>query len=281
MSVSVRPMAAEDLPFGMRLKEQAGWNQLDADWQRARDLEPDGCFVAEVDGVPAGTVTSCRFGEVAWIAMMLVDPAYRRRGVGRTLMVRALETLQRWGVRSVRLDATPLGRPLYESLGFQAETTFVRHQGILPPALERSGALPHVPVADVIEAVTALDRAVTGADRGALLRMLARQNPDSFRVARKHGKVVGFLLARPGAKARQIGPCIADDESGARLLEEVRTQYVGEAVMLDIPEGQARAAQVVTSWGFTRARELLRMGLGPRVVEDLERLWASAGAEKG
>lgn len=279
--MSVRPMTAEDRPFGMRLKEEAGWNQLDADWQRALDLQPDGCFVAEVDGVPAGTVTSCRFGAVAWIAMMLVAPAYRRRGVGRTLMVRALETLERWGVRSVRLDATPLGRPLYESLGFQAETTFVRHQGILPAALDRPGDLPHVPVADVIEAIAALDRSVTGADRGALLRVLARQNPGSFRVARKYGEVVGFLLSRPGAKARQIGPCIADDEAGALLLEEARRQYGGEAVMLDIPQGHARAERLVASWGLAPARELLRMGLGPRVVEDLDRLWASAGAEKG
>lgn len=274
-------MTVEDLPFGMRLKDQAGWNQLDADWRRALELQPDGCFVAEVDGVPVGTVTSCRFGAVAWIAMMLVDPAYRRRGVGRALMVRALETLERMGVHSVRLDATPLGRPLYESLGFQAETTFVRHQGVLPAAVAPSDALPHVPVADVIEAISALDRSVTGADRGTLLRVLARQNPDSFRVARKHGEVVGFLLSRPGTKARQIGPCIADDEAGVQLLEEARRQYVGETVILDIPQGHTRAERLVASWGLAPARELLRMGLGPRVVEDLERLWASAGPEKG
>jgi len=64
----------------MRLKEQVGWNQLEADWRRLLELQPDGCFFAELGGVPLGTVTTCRFGAVAWIAMMLVDEAYRRQG---------------------------------------------------------------------------------------------------------------------------------------------------------------------------------------------------------
>src|SRR5215216_3234927 len=121
-------MTAADVASGLRLKEQAGWNQLEADWRRLLDLQPDGCFVAEVDGAVVGTVTTCRFGPVGWVAMMLVDEALRGRGIGRALMVRALEDLDAHGVRSVRLDATPLGRPLYESLGFVAEATFARFQ---------------------------------------------------------------------------------------------------------------------------------------------------------
>ena len=66
-------MTTLDIPLGMRLKQQAGWNQLAADWSRLIDMQPDGCFVAECDGTPVGTVATCVFGDVAWIAMMLVD----------------------------------------------------------------------------------------------------------------------------------------------------------------------------------------------------------------
>src|SRR5258705_12655293 len=114
-------MTVADIPVGMRLKDQAGWNQLEADWRRLLDLQPDGCFVAELGGSPVGTVTTCRFGPVAWIAMMLVDVRFRRCGIGRALMSHALEDLDAHGVCTVRLDATPLGRPLYETLGFVAE----------------------------------------------------------------------------------------------------------------------------------------------------------------
>src|SRR5439155_20889733 len=116
--IRVRRMTAPDVSLGMRLKEQAGWNQTEADWRRCLDLEPDGCFVAEFDAVAVGTTTTCIFGTVAWIAMVLVDSAMRGRGVGKALMNRALEYLDASGVRSVRLDATPLGQPLYEKLGF-------------------------------------------------------------------------------------------------------------------------------------------------------------------
>src|SRR5215470_13964397 len=103
-------MTVDDIPLGMRLKEQAGWNQTEADWRRFLDLEPEGCFVAELDSVPAGTTLTCTFGPVAWIAMVLVDAALRGRGIGKALMVHALDFLDRRGVRTVRLDATPLGQ---------------------------------------------------------------------------------------------------------------------------------------------------------------------------
>src|SRR3981081_3729230 len=104
-------MTVADIPTGMQLQEHAGWNQLEADWRRLLDLQPDGCFLAELDGAPVGTVTTCRFGPVVWGAMMLVEERFRGRGIGRSLMVHALNDLDARGVRSVRLDATPLGRP--------------------------------------------------------------------------------------------------------------------------------------------------------------------------
>ena len=71
--LQIRPMTLSDVPLGMRLKAQAAWNQLEGDWRRFLDLQPDGAFVAELDGTPAGTVTTCIFGPVAWVAMMLVE----------------------------------------------------------------------------------------------------------------------------------------------------------------------------------------------------------------
>ena len=76
----IRIMNAADIPLGMRLKEQASWNQTEADWQRYLELQPDGCFVASLDGEAVATLTTCVFGPVAWIAMVLVDLRSRRRG---------------------------------------------------------------------------------------------------------------------------------------------------------------------------------------------------------
>jgi GNAT superfamily N-acetyltransferase len=273
-------MTDDDVPMGMRLKHQAGWNQLEADWRRLLALQPDGGFVAELAGAAVGTVVTSRFGPVAWVAMMLVEQHVRGRGIGRALMVHALNDLDSRGIQSVRLDATPLGRPLYESLGFVVETVFTRFQGIVSPA-EQAPNPTSVHFHDVLERVCSLDRDVTGTDRGQLLRRLVEEHPRSLQVVANEDGVTGFLMARPGSQARQIGPCIADGETGPRLFAEAHERYAGESVFIDIPDGNAPAVDAATAMGLTPGRLLTRMGRGPRVVEDLTRLWASAGPEKG
>jgi len=273
-------MTVADLPLGMRLKGEAGWNQLEADWRRLLELQPDGCFVAELDGTPHGTVTTCRFGPVAWVAMMLVEAEFRGRGIGRALMVRALEDLDARGARSVRLDATPLGRPIYESLGFVAEADFSRFQGVLAQADVRPD-LPTVQSPEVWNGLAALDRAVTGTDRERLLRRLAAECPESLRVVVGERGVEGYILARPGSTARQIGPCIATAEAGPRLLADALGRYAGEMVYIDFPDDHAPAAALVEGSGLAPGRHLVRMGRGERVAERRDLLWASAGPEKG
>ena len=224
----IRGMTVADIPLGMRLKEQAGWNQVEGDWRRLLDLQPDGCFVAELDGIPAGTVTTCRFGLVAWVAMMLVDKSFRSHGIGRALMSRALDDLDSAGIRTIRLDATPLGRPLYESLDFVAEATFARYARSPPASRWAAEARRNAELPRWLKALTALDRQVTGTDRGRLLLRLADEYPDSLRVAIEAGEIAGFLLARPGSKARRIGPCIASERAGPLLLDDARRMYAGE-----------------------------------------------------
>jgi hypothetical protein len=180
----------------------------------------------------------------------------------------------------VRLDATPLGRPLYESLGFVLETTFTRFEGILAPAEEAPG-VPSIPDDAVFQRVCDFDRAVTGTDRARLLRRLAREHPQALAIVSDGAEVAGFLMSRPGARARQLGPCIAHPDSGPFLFAEARRRNPGAAVFIDIPEANVAAVRQAAALGLTAGRYLARMGRGSRIVEDLDRLWASAGPEKG
>ena len=134
MSTTIRTMTIADLPQGMRLTALAGWNQTPADWHRFLKLQPDGCFVAVMDGQCVGTATAFIFESVAWIAMVLVDPNYRKHGLGTALMNQALTFT---GQRTVRLDATALGQPLYAKLGFVGEYELTRYAGVLADAVRR------------------------------------------------------------------------------------------------------------------------------------------------
>lgn len=281
--IPIRRLTAADLPLGMRLKEQAGWNQIEADWQRMLSLEPDGCFVAEREGIPVGTVTTTRFGLVAWVAMMLVDVRYRGQGIGRALMEWALGYLDQQGVVSVRLDATPLGQPLYEKLGFVADYQLDRFAGIPTPPVSSSTSELSVCSGEPsdFESILALDYAVTGTDRCTFLQQLFREFPERLRVLRK-GPLLGYSISRPGALAWYIGPCLAQQvEVGEALLADAWQRFAGLSVFVDIPCKHERAVACALASGLKPCRSLLRMTRGTRVEEDFTQLWASSGPELG
>lgn len=53
-----------------------------------------------------------------YILNVFVEPAYRRRGLARSLVKLCLAEARRRNIRVVTLHASDEGRPLYESLGF-------------------------------------------------------------------------------------------------------------------------------------------------------------------
>jgi GNAT superfamily N-acetyltransferase len=283
--VQFRIMTVQDMPLGMRLKEQAGWNQTESDWRRCLELQPDGCFVAERDGVAVGTVTTCIFGSVAWIAMVLVDVAVRGQGIGRALLDRALAFLDERGIPSVRLDATPLGRPLYEKRGFVEEYTLTRYEGTSLAPTTAVNAPTKIAVCAVrsehLEHVVQLDRQTTGTDREALLRRLFAECPDEWRMARRGEEVLGYAASRAGSRARQIGPCLATEEAGPMLLGDAWKRHAGARVLVDVPVDNLAAVAAVGAAGLVPQRPLYRMYHGPRPQEHIEQLWASFGPEKG
>jgi GNAT superfamily N-acetyltransferase len=118
-------MQARDIPTGVELGRIAGWNQLEGDWKLYLDLAPEGCFAAEYGGRVVGTVTTGIFGDgIGWIAMMLIHPSMRRRGIGTLLFRRALDRLGTG--RDMVLIATADGRDLYAKHGFIPVESYIR-----------------------------------------------------------------------------------------------------------------------------------------------------------
>jgi GNAT superfamily N-acetyltransferase len=308
MTIAIRTMTVDDVPLGMALKDLAGWNQTQADWLRFLAMEPDGCFVAHWDGRPVATTVTTVFEDVGWIAMVLVEKAVRGRGIGTRLVQHALGHLERRPVRTVRLDATPLGRPVYEGLGFVPEYEVARWEGVAPGAApEKMGTgtsldtdltrFSHVgsepvpilsgprvrPVtADELDAVAELDRRVTGTNRRRLIEQLYRQQPEAMRGERADGQLAGYATLRLGTRAVQIGPAVAvTPEVGTALAEAALRLCVGRPVYIDIPPENTVATSWARSKGFDVQRHWMRMRRGKPVQDHPARIWASSGPENG
>jgi GNAT superfamily N-acetyltransferase len=262
----LRTMAKHDIPSGLRLKELAGWNQTAADWNRFLDASPQGCFVAEVDGKVCGTATTISFeNKFAWIGMVLVDPEYRSRGIGTKLLERTIEYLDHQTMPTMKLDATPQGKPLYEKLGFVTEYGIERWVLKRSPNAGARTADPNRAVLSTaqLQSILAKDREVFGADRSSLLLSLREESPDFGMGAWDDGKLCGYTFGRRGSFADHLGPWMAETSATAReLLDEFLARSSRETLIVDCLTGNPAALELLRTAGFSYARTLTRMYRG-------------------
>ncbi len=265
--LTIRVMRTEDVAFADSIRALAGWNQTLADWQRFLTCEPGGCFVAEIDGAPAGTATCTCYGtELGWIGMLLVHPDRRRRGIGSALMRHCLAYLENRGVACIKLDATPLGQPLYEQLGFVPELSLTRWEAqplraVTVPARDGTALCS---TADW-EEVLALDERAFGWPRREMLSAVARQCCQVIVCRAAPGSGFGYGMLRKGSRAYYLGPVAADEFTMAshivlRLLSHVPPEK--EAVFWDVLDQNEPATALAQSLGFTPQRHLVRMFRG-------------------
>ncbi len=281
-SVIVRRMQPTDIDAALALTRPQNWNQIVTDWERFLGLEPEGCFVAVLDGRVVATTTTERFGPVGWIGMVTTDPQHRSLGIGRRLMHAAISHLRGAGARTVKLDATPMGKPLYERLGFRPEYSLQRVVGQGRP-LEADGVSPYRGETDLLEEILAIDRAAYGTNRGEMLRRLAEGWPEVAAVHRTSGQVDGFVLGRHGHFYEHLAPLVALNAQAAEgLLRWGITAAGHRKVAFDHPLPNQAAAAVAVRYGFEPAREFTRMHLGQEPYLDRPGfIFGTSGAEKG
>ncbi len=264
-ALNIRVMTAEDLPFAASLSELAGWNQTPADWQRFVKCDPEGCFIAEWNGARAGTATTTCYGtDLAWIGMVLVLPECRRHGIGKALLNRCIEQLQRRGIRSIKLDATPLGKKLYDTLGFRDEWTLTRWEtpGLTVPFPgQRNGRVATWSEAG-LKRIAEIDQQAFGVSRQRMLGLTADQSKLWFH-AGEDGMLDGHALLRPGLRANYLGPVVATSpEAGEELIRLAISKTANQPIYWDIPDHNASAVALARRLGFSSQRQLTRMYLG-------------------
>ena len=253
----IQPLTIEDIPAAMQLVEAAGWNQVPADWQRVIEYQPWGCFKAAVEDRLVGTVTSTSYGdELAWIGMMLVDPDWRRQGLGRALMQQAIRALQSAHMQTIKLDATPAGRPLYEQLGFVAQFDFQRWR-------RGDQAMTSSPLSSMPERIgdyDQLDLAAFGVNRQLWLSRLAA---DSL----VHCQAAGFGMLRRGRIADYLGPIVSDSADAAFDIIAKLVANSSSTLFWDIPRQDEALYALARKLGFEPVRVLTRMVLGSDSID--------------
>ncbi len=282
-SIALLDLKAEHISLGMQLKEWANWNQVKADWQLLLEMSMGGTFVATFDGRPVGTVVTVPYEEAFnWIGMVLVNPAFRGKGIGTRLLQVALDYAAPIG--PVLLDATAMGQPLYTSLGFQSIGEIARLELSLPVSIPTSVNLLIRPMRhnDLIH-LMAYDQHKAKFNRATVLRDFFQRSPRYAFVAYQNEALVGYCLGRAGSRFEHLGPLVANQqEIAVALLAHALAAAPQRPLIMDIPLIHTGWQAYLLQQGFSLQRLFTRMCLGDRgqVMDSLSQ-YAIAGPALG
>jgi hypothetical protein len=236
------------------------------------------------DGTLAASTIVLPYGATfAWVCMVLVLPAQRRKGYA----TRLLRGAQAESVKSrftLVLDATPAGRTVYAQEGFRDCWGFAR---LALAQTARAAGMPDTRGVRPLQPqdwpqLLALDATAFGASREPVLRALAARLPEAALVRERGGRVEGFLLGREGREARQLGPLVARDAETAKALLAAALARVAAPLYLDLVDRETALRAWLEELGFAFQRPFTRMVYGAERAPGDERLvYCPAGPELG
>ncbi|MRT29485.1 GNAT family N-acetyltransferase [Herbaspirillum sp. CAH-3] len=266
----LRPIATDDLGHCHRLSLRFKWPHRLEDWNFLLQMGQGYLLENTASDAPlrtVGSVVCTTYGEHhAVIGMLLVQAELQRRGLGRRLMQHAASQVNG---RSLIVNATAAGMPLYKQLGFVQQDVLHQFQGSsaqpvlvsLPPG-ERVRPMGKNDVHRLLE----LDAQATGMDRSKLL--LALLEISEGVALDRDGEMLGFALVRRFGHGRVIGPVVAPDAERAKgLIAHWINTYSDSFIRIDVFESSGLPAWF-DKLGLTCVDHVTRMCKGEAPARD-------------
>jgi GNAT superfamily N-acetyltransferase len=219
-----------DLDQATALSAALNWPYRPEDWKFAHALG-EGLALHQDDRL-IGTGMRWNYGpDFATIGMIIVDSAFRGQGLGARLVDGLLHDV---GQRSVVLNATLDGLPLYRRRDFIGFGQICQHQGIAGP-VSLSASSHRIEPANEGDwpALVKRDRLATGMPRDHLLAALADCGDISV-LRGEDGSLLGYAVCREFGRGHVVGPVVARDSDRAMaLLGYAMRDLAGSFVRVD------------------------------------------------
>ena len=243
-------------------------------------LQPDGWFIALLDGKPVGAGGVVNYGPFSYLGLIAILPDQQKRGIGRALTEHLLTWLSRQQCPIALLEASPAGAPLYTRLGFQVDDTTLAFQLTRPvPHAPCSTAIERLQSTDLAELI-ALDAPRFGANRSNVFSIYLASYPERCFVSRNpHGHITGCIVGQPDA----LGPWIAQThEEAEALLAHALTLAFQDPPRIRVPTSNHQALALVQAYGFREMRAFKHMRRGGiQHPQQREHIYALATAAIG
>lgn len=271
-------MTAADIHAAVELSDEQQWPHRQEDWELFLGLGEG--LVAEQAGKLVGTTMAWRFGsDAATIGMVIVSGSAQKQGIGRKLMEAMFDRL---GNRTIILNATEEGMPLYRKLGFVETGRILQHQGVLSdvPLAELKPDSRVRPKGKADCELAQMYSDASGIDRHELFHTLAANGRTIVKT--RLNAPVGFAMLRRFGRGWSIAPVVAPDpESAKALILHFLGVKKGSFCRLDVTE-EGGLSSWLEELGLPRVGSVRTMVRGPVPVGgDQARLFAIAAQALG
>ncbi|MHA1126246.1 MAG: GNAT family N-acetyltransferase [Candidatus Heimdallarchaeota archaeon] len=273
----------EDLEEIFALIDLPGWGERVEDI-RSVIRNPDNHYITAVDAETnqmIGIILAVKNGEFGYIAHVIVEPEYRKMGIGQELMNEGMAYLKHHGCQTVKLDAVPNAITLYERVGFKPELKSIRllldissdalfesyqkNREKLGKKLQVFNTKEH-DLSQIFES----DLEIFGANRRNLLVTLFELYPEYAFISRdKDDNLTGYLfgLYKNGCLTLKAGVC-ESKETCASLIDAaiitVKENEKVQSIYLGTVENSKFGLEVLETLGFKQTKYSLRMYYGKK-----------------
>ncbi|QBD80597.1 GNAT family N-acetyltransferase [Ktedonosporobacter rubrisoli] len=228
-------------------------------------LQPDGWFLARLDGEPIGFGGAINYGPFAYVGQVGVVPSAQRRGIGQAIMEHTIAWLEGQCCPSILLDASASGVGLYRRLGFVEDDRVLRLSREpaaykAPTPVENVSLLQMADLADL----AAFDAPYFGAERSAVLASFLERFPRQALLTRNAaGQISGFLILQTSPVAQSLGPWVAESVAAAECLLQRALELADPALQVQVILAHANrdGQELLGRYGFSAYNELHHMHL--------------------
>jgi GNAT superfamily N-acetyltransferase len=224
----------EDIDFAVGLTVEEGWNYTPMEIGLMLELDPEGSFIYEKEGIPLGFVTTVTYSRTGVIGHLIVSEKARGKKIGDALVKEAIQYMEGKGVDSMMLYATGEGSNLYKRHGFTPRDDVLCVHLNLRKERPRGRSTSCAPISPKdLQEIVSIDRELFGDDRRSILEAIHRRSARSaFKIDRGNG-IEGYILARPDHVGHDLGPWayIGDKPGDAMALFTTMLSTLSEGII--------------------------------------------------
>jgi len=259
----------QDLPVTGELQPE-GWPDIVTDFKFYLDSEFCIPMKVVLEKRMVGIGAAIVLGDSAWIAHIIVDERFRKKGIGYSIVKELLNRLDTYSLKSYMLIATEMGKSLYEKAGFKAVSDYVYFRRETPWNDQKisTKVLPYETA--YFSEVMDLDRKISGENRGSLLMGTLRTSEVYIR----NNSVQGVYIPELGE-----GAIIADTRAAGIELMKIKYSVADKAVL---PEENHAGISFLEQNGYVKIpKKGTRMVLGDAVKWQPEKIFSRIGGNLG